>query len=67
MVLQEYPKQALWLFMSVVKSTKPVREQRGRMILDRLRVGLKMTVRSPTDRREFCRVTLSVVPPALQT
>ena len=44
MVLQEYPKQALWLFMSVVKSTKAVREQRGRSILDRLRVGLKIIV-----------------------
>ncbi|KAJ7228144.1 hypothetical protein GGX14DRAFT_547392 [Mycena pura] len=35
-VLEEYPKQALWLFTSVVKSTKPNREQRGRNILDRI-------------------------------
>jgi len=38
-VLEEYPKQALWLFTSVVKSTKPNREQRGKVILDQLRVG----------------------------
>ncbi|KAG6832347.1 hypothetical protein H0H87_001811 [Tephrocybe sp. NHM501043] len=36
-VMQEYPKQALWLFTSVVKSTKPNREQRGKIILDQLR------------------------------
>jgi serine/threonine-protein kinase ATR len=39
MVLQEYPNQALWLFMSVVKSTKSMREQRGKQILDQLRVS----------------------------
>jgi len=39
MVLQEYPNQALWLFMSVVKSTKSLREQRGNKILDQLRVS----------------------------
>ncbi|KAF8165694.1 hypothetical protein B0H34DRAFT_690087 [Crassisporium funariophilum] len=37
MVMEAYPKQALWLFMSVVKSTKPNREKRGRQILDQLR------------------------------
>ncbi|KAF9462064.1 hypothetical protein BDZ94DRAFT_1283268 [Collybia nuda] len=36
-VMEEYPKQALWLFTSVVKSTKSNREQRGRQILDQLR------------------------------
>ncbi|KAG6850186.1 hypothetical protein H0H93_016614 [Arthromyces matolae] len=35
-VLQEYPKQALWLFTSVVKSTKSNREQRGKSILSQL-------------------------------
>ncbi|KAF8659134.1 hypothetical protein AX16_001904, partial [Volvariella volvacea WC 439] len=35
-VLQEYPKQALWLFTSVVKSTKSQRGQRGKQILDQL-------------------------------
>ncbi|KAJ7506601.1 hypothetical protein B0H11DRAFT_1706690 [Mycena galericulata] len=35
-VLEEYPKQALWLFTAVAKSTKPNREQRGRKILDKL-------------------------------
>ena len=38
-VMEEYPKQALWLFTSVAKSTKSNREQRGRTILDQLRVG----------------------------
>lgn len=37
-VIREYPHQALWLFASVVKSTKPNRESRGRAILDALRV-----------------------------
>ncbi|KAH7912967.1 hypothetical protein BJ138DRAFT_1134431 [Hygrophoropsis aurantiaca] len=37
MVIQEYPNQALWLFTSVVKSTKANREQRGRTILEQLR------------------------------
>ncbi|KAF8138751.1 hypothetical protein EV363DRAFT_1394182 [Boletus edulis] len=36
-VIREYPNQALWLFASVVKSTKPNREARGRAILDALR------------------------------
>jgi serine/threonine-protein kinase ATR len=38
-VLEEYPRQALWLFTSVVKSTKANREQRGKKILDKLTVG----------------------------
>lgn len=37
-VMEEYPKQALWLFASVIKSTKPTREQRGRALLERLQV-----------------------------
>ncbi|KAF8076761.1 hypothetical protein FPV67DRAFT_1472577 [Lyophyllum atratum] len=36
-VMEEYPKQALWLFTAVVKSTKSNREQRGKVILDQLR------------------------------
>ncbi|THH12376.1 hypothetical protein EW145_g35 [Phellinidium pouzarii] len=36
-VLQEYPQQGLWLFMSVMKSTKPKREKRGRVILEQLK------------------------------
>lgn len=38
-VIKEYPKQALWLFTSVMHSTKRTREQRGRDILE----GLKVT------------------------
>ena len=38
-VIEEYPKQALWLFTSVIKSTKDNRRERGRQILDRLRVN----------------------------
>ncbi|EMD40504.1 hypothetical protein CERSUDRAFT_44292 [Gelatoporia subvermispora B] len=37
MVISEYPRQALWLFVSVVKSTKAQRSQRGKLILDKLR------------------------------
>ncbi|KIJ69878.1 hypothetical protein HYDPIDRAFT_79167 [Hydnomerulius pinastri MD-312] len=36
-VIREYPHQALWLFASVVKSTKSNRESRGRAILDALK------------------------------
>jgi serine/threonine-protein kinase ATR len=38
-VMEAYPKQALWLFMSVVKSTKENRQSRGRLILNQLAVG----------------------------
>ncbi|EIN10974.1 hypothetical protein PUNSTDRAFT_63830 [Punctularia strigosozonata HHB-11173 SS5] len=37
LVIQEYPRQALWLFAAVVKSTKEIRRQRGQDILNRLR------------------------------
>ncbi|THU91880.1 hypothetical protein K435DRAFT_967914 [Dendrothele bispora CBS 962.96] len=36
-VIQEYPKQALWLFISTLKSTDPGRVKRGKGILDKLR------------------------------
>ncbi|KAG2369791.1 hypothetical protein BDR07DRAFT_1447599 [Suillus spraguei] len=36
-VIREYPNQALWFFASVVNSTKPTRQQRGRTILDQLK------------------------------
>ncbi|KAA1466566.1 hypothetical protein DENSPDRAFT_811680 [Dentipellis sp. KUC8613] len=36
-VLREYPQQGLWLFASVMKSTKPLRETRAREILTKLR------------------------------
>ncbi|KDR84098.1 hypothetical protein GALMADRAFT_219929 [Galerina marginata CBS 339.88] len=36
-VMEAYPKQALWLFTSVVKSTKPSRSTRGVEILNQLR------------------------------
>lgn len=39
MILQEYPRQALWGFASVIKSTKAQRESRGRVILEQLRVS----------------------------
>ena len=39
-VMEAYPKQALWLFMSVVKSTKENRQSRGRQILSQLGVCL---------------------------
>lgn len=41
MVLQEYPKQALWLFTSVVKSTKRMRGDRGFAILNQLTVRIQ--------------------------
>lgn len=37
-LLQDYPQQGLWLFTSVVKSTKPKREKRGKAIIDMLKV-----------------------------
>ncbi|KAH8096675.1 hypothetical protein BXZ70DRAFT_1032531, partial [Cristinia sonorae] len=36
-VISEYPKQALWLFTSVVKSTKDMRRVRGTAILEKLK------------------------------
>ncbi|KAG2155117.1 uncharacterized protein EDB93DRAFT_1266510 [Suillus bovinus] len=36
-VIREYPNQALWFFASVVNSTKALRQQRGRTILDQLK------------------------------
>ena len=40
LVIKEYPQQALWLFVSVVKSTKVQRSQRGQEILDKLKVDM---------------------------
>lgn len=37
-IIQAYPLQALWLFTSVMKSTKSNRETRGRLILSQLQV-----------------------------
>lgn len=37
-VLRSYPQQGLWLFMSVVNSTRTKREKRGRGIIDQLKV-----------------------------
>lgn len=39
--MQEYPLQSLWLFMSVVKSTKSRRERRGTGILEQLKVSAR--------------------------
>ncbi|PPQ63137.1 hypothetical protein CVT24_005777 [Panaeolus cyanescens] len=36
-VIRAYPKQALWLFMGVIKSTKAQRQRRGNDILQRLK------------------------------
>ncbi|KAF8961112.1 hypothetical protein BDZ97DRAFT_1664899 [Flammula alnicola] len=36
-IMQAYPNQSLWLFTSVVKSTKPNRQKRGKLILEQLR------------------------------
>ncbi|THH23186.1 hypothetical protein EUX98_g7993 [Antrodiella citrinella] len=38
-VIGEYPKQALWLFASVVKSTKQTRRERGMSILNKLKAS----------------------------
>lgn len=45
-VIRDYPHQALWLFASVVKSTKANREMRGRAILDALRVSICVVLAS---------------------
>lgn len=39
-VIEEYPKQALWLFTSVIKSKNSCRAVRGKDILDQLQVCL---------------------------
>ncbi|TCD67266.1 serine/threonine-protein kinase M1 [Steccherinum ochraceum] len=40
-VISEYPKQALWLFTSVVKSTKQTRRERGTAILEKLKTSAR--------------------------
>ena len=45
-VMEAYPKQALWLFMSVVKSTKENRQSRGRQILSQLGVCFNPPIQS---------------------
>jgi len=37
-VIRDYPKQALWLFMSTTRSTDSTRARRGLEILDKLKV-----------------------------
>lgn len=49
-ILQEYPRQALWLFASVVRSTKAQRQERGRQILQQLRVCFNFALRLVTSR-----------------
>ena len=39
-IILEYPQQALWLFMSAVKSTNEIRRRRGTEILDRVKVSI---------------------------
>jgi len=46
-VLQEYPKQGLWFFTSVVKSKNRDRQERGLEILDKLRVRSFVAVTNP--------------------
>lgn len=52
-VLEEYPKQALWLFTSVVKSTKSNREQRGKKILEKLTVSGRLYLTSFSSNIPF--------------
>ncbi|KAG6891315.1 hypothetical protein C0992_009196 [Termitomyces sp. T32_za158] len=53
-VLQEYPKQALWLFTSVVKSTKPNREHRGKQILKQLQNNPSNSGKEVVDLVQQC-------------
>ncbi|CAL1700250.1 unnamed protein product [Somion occarium] len=39
LVIQEYPKQALWLFASVLQSKRAVRKSRGQVVMDKLRAS----------------------------
>ncbi|KAI9068446.1 hypothetical protein FKP32DRAFT_1561636 [Trametes sanguinea] len=43
-VIKEYPKQALWLFSAVAKSTSSQRSQRSKKILDKLRTAARNEV-----------------------
>ncbi|KAJ2934534.1 hypothetical protein H1R20_g2555, partial [Candolleomyces eurysporus] len=53
-IMQEYPQQALWLFASVARSTKPERATRGRAILDQLRC-------SPSSNRKLSALIVDSV------
>ncbi|CCL98247.1 uncharacterized protein FIBRA_00241 [Fibroporia radiculosa] len=57
MVIQEYPKQALWLFASVVKSTKKNRNSRGIAILNKLRQNSENPTTVPQLINECQRMT----------
>ncbi|PBK93781.1 hypothetical protein ARMGADRAFT_1100399 [Armillaria gallica] len=46
-VLEAYPQQALWQFISVTKSKKTERERRGKKIVDKIR-------NKPTTHRRVC-------------
>ncbi|KAG5654241.1 hypothetical protein H0H81_005928 [Sphagnurus paluster] len=53
-VIEEYPKQALWLFTSVVKSTKPNRATRGKNILDTLKSHPNLTRTDIPELIRYC-------------
>jgi hypothetical protein len=68
MVMQEYPKQALWLFTSVVKSTKHNREHRGKAILDQLRVRIPpICPLTHKLTQDHARITLTMLIPKFQS
>lgn len=48
-VMEEYPHQALWMFMSVVKSNKPERERRGRQVLEKIKVMMPKPIAIPAE------------------
>jgi hypothetical protein len=66
LVIQEYPRQALWLFAAVVKSTKSNRQQRGLEILNQLRVLSSQHATSPCSDHLFERPIPEISNPSYQ-
>ncbi|KAF8592595.1 hypothetical protein K439DRAFT_1625944 [Ramaria rubella] len=59
LVLQEYPYQGLWLFMSVVQSKKPERSRRGDLLLNKLTNDSHHSKKSVSMLANHCRTMTS--------
>ncbi|KAI0353102.1 hypothetical protein OH77DRAFT_1497585 [Trametes cingulata] len=68
-VIQEYPKQALWLFSAVVKSTTPQRAHRSQDILNKLMFTadlLKLSNFTPSERERNSTIRMTTIVKHLQ-
>ena len=61
-VIAEYPRQALWLFTAVAKSTTPQRASRSKQILSKLRVSIATRILTMIFTYLDLRVKLGTTP-----